>query len=368
MNRDFAVVGSDSGRIVVLEFDPKLNQFVKLIQETFGKTGCRRIVPGEYLVTDPKGRVLLIGAVERQKFVYQMNRDSSTNKLMISSPLEAHKPNTLTLDIVALDNGLENPQFAALEINYGDEDIKSSAVVTGDSQKQLVIYEVDLGLNHVIRKFAETVPKSSHHLIPVPVGPNDEGPGGLLVACEGHLIYKKQDHEERVQEIPKRVDMGSDVGLHIINSSGLFNENFGVIIFIQSEFGDLYKVTLDQVGQDVLGINVSYFDTIAPSTRMNLLESGYLFAAGDCSNHFMYRLTSLGDEDSPSEFVPRSESVNLEVCDQLNNLGSINDMLIEDLLGKNQLEQQIYLTCGSRNNGSLRQLTQGLTVIEMTST
>jgi hypothetical protein len=37
-----------------------------------------------------------------------MNRDSN-NKLIISSPLEAHKAHTLTLDIFALDNGLENP-------------------------------------------------------------------------------------------------------------------------------------------------------------------------------------------------------------------------------------------------------------------
>lgn len=82
--------------------------FVKIIQETYGKTGCRRIVPGEYLAADPKGRVILIGALERQKFVYQMNRDNS-NKLIISSPLEAHKSHTLTLDVCALDNGLENP-------------------------------------------------------------------------------------------------------------------------------------------------------------------------------------------------------------------------------------------------------------------
>lgn len=30
---------------------------------------------------------------------------------------------------------------------------------------------------------------------------------------------------------------------------------------------------------------------------MNLLESGYLFAAGDCANHAMYSFTSLGDGD-----------------------------------------------------------------------
>lgn len=38
-------------------------------QETFGKSGCRRIVPGEYFAVDPKGRACMIGAVEKQKLV-----------------------------------------------------------------------------------------------------------------------------------------------------------------------------------------------------------------------------------------------------------------------------------------------------------
>ena len=72
---------------------------------------------------------------------------------------------------------------------------------------------------------------------------------------------------------------------------------------------------------------------------MNLLESGYLFAAGDCSDHFMYRFTSLGaDDENPivsnstqvfneleimrdhsklTRFCPRSENQNLEVTDQM---------------------------------------------------
>ena len=65
MQTDFLVVGSDSGRIVILEFDKIKEKFVKPIQETYGKTGCRRIVPGEYIAADPKGRCILIGAIER---------------------------------------------------------------------------------------------------------------------------------------------------------------------------------------------------------------------------------------------------------------------------------------------------------------
>jgi splicing factor 3B subunit 3 len=108
MQKDFLVVGSDSGRIVILEYDNEGQRFVKLHQETFGKTGCRRIVPGEYLASDPKGRAIMIGACEKQKFVYILNRDSN-NKLTISSPLEAHKAHTITFAMVGVDVGIENP-------------------------------------------------------------------------------------------------------------------------------------------------------------------------------------------------------------------------------------------------------------------
>jgi len=55
------VVGSDSGRIVILEYNPSKNILEKVHQETFGKSGCRRIVPGQYLAVDPKGRAVMIG-------------------------------------------------------------------------------------------------------------------------------------------------------------------------------------------------------------------------------------------------------------------------------------------------------------------
>lgn len=58
-------MGSDSGRIVILQYDTTNNCFEKVHQETFGKTGIRRIVPGEYLAVDPKGRAFMIGAIEK---------------------------------------------------------------------------------------------------------------------------------------------------------------------------------------------------------------------------------------------------------------------------------------------------------------
>jgi hypothetical protein len=53
-------------------------------QETFGKSGARRIVPGQYLATNPKGRAVMIAAMEKSKLVYVLNRDAAAN-LTISS-------------------------------------------------------------------------------------------------------------------------------------------------------------------------------------------------------------------------------------------------------------------------------------------
>lgn len=58
----------------------------------------------------------MISAIEKQKFVYILNRDAQ-NKLTISSPLEAHKSHTLVFDTCSIDVGYENPLFAVSEVN-----------------------------------------------------------------------------------------------------------------------------------------------------------------------------------------------------------------------------------------------------------
>jgi splicing factor 3B subunit 3 len=163
-NRDYVLLGTDSGRIVVLQFDPVKKQFETIHQETYGKTGVRRIVPGQYIAVDPVGRSFMISAVEKQKFVYIMNRDLD-NKLTISSPLEAHKSHTIVYDTCGVDVGHENPLYAVIESNYGDPEEFDAGVVTGEVKKSLTYYELDLGLNHVIRKHTEDIDPSSTNVL-----------------------------------------------------------------------------------------------------------------------------------------------------------------------------------------------------------
>lgn len=206
--------------------------------------------------------------------MYILNRES-TNSITISSPLEAHKPNTLCFDMVGIDVGYENPLFACLEVEYGDIDSPFSAVNTGEGRKVLTYYEMDLGLNHVIRKACVEVDITAHMLIQVPGDP--DGPGGVILICENFLIYKKQDHEDKFCPIPRRNDMCNDKGLFIIAHSTHKQKDL-FFFLIQSELGDLYRVTLimNTDKDEVQNIQVQYFDTIKPSVDFDIMKSGFL--------------------------------------------------------------------------------------------
>lgn len=77
---------------------------------------------------------LSAAAVEKQKFVYVMNRDAASN-LTISSPLEAHKSHTIVFDMCALDVGYENPIFACLELDVSAADEDASGQVAAETPK-----------------------------------------------------------------------------------------------------------------------------------------------------------------------------------------------------------------------------------------
>lgn len=58
------MIGSDSGRVVVLKFNGEKSIFEKIHQETFGKVGVIRGLPGQYLAVDPSGRAFMISCCE----------------------------------------------------------------------------------------------------------------------------------------------------------------------------------------------------------------------------------------------------------------------------------------------------------------
>lgn len=66
-----------------------------------------------------------------------------------------------------MDDGFENPKFACLEVDYEEADGDPSGEALADTQQSLTIYELDLGLNHVVRKQSTPLDIIANRLIAV---------------------------------------------------------------------------------------------------------------------------------------------------------------------------------------------------------
>ncbi|GKE49436.1 splicing factor 3B subunit 3-like protein, partial [Tanacetum coccineum] len=264
---DYIVVDSDSGLVSILAYNEHDNVFDIIHRETVGKSGCRRIVPGQYLALDPKGRALMIAACEKQKLVYVLSRDSAAN-LTISSPLETHKSCTVTYSIVGVDCGWDNPVFAALELDYSEPD-------------------------------------------QVPGG--GDGPSGVLVCTENFVIYKNQDpgHPDVCAVIPRRADLPAERGVLIVSATMHKRHKSMFFFLLQTEYGDVFKVTLDHNNDRVTELKIKYFDTIPTSSALCVMKSdGFLFAASEFGNHALYQFQAIGtnpDVESSSSTLMKTD-------------------------------------------------------------
>ncbi|KAH8497167.1 hypothetical protein H0E87_019750 [Populus deltoides] len=356
------------------EYNKERNVLDKIHQETFGKSGCRRIVPGQYLAVDPKGRAVMIGACEKQKLVYVLNRDTVA-RLTISSPLEAHKSHTICYSVCGVDCGFDNPIFAAIELDYSEADQDSTGQSASEAQKNLTFYELDLGLNHVSRKWFEQVDNGANMLVTVPGG--GDGPSGVLVCVENFVIYKNQGHTDVRAVIPRRADLPAERGVLIV-SAATHKQKSMFFFLLQTEYGDIFKVTLDHENDKVKELKIKYFDTIPVTSSMCVLKSGFLFAASEFGNHALYQFQAIGEEEDveassatlmeteegfqPVFFQPRGLK-NLVRIDQVESLMPIMDMKVANLFDEET--PQIFSLCGRGPRSSLRILRPGLAISEM---
>ncbi|EWC47138.1 pre-mRNA-splicing factor rse1 [Drechslerella stenobrocha 248] len=372
--KDYIIVGSDSGRITILEYIPAQNKFKRLHLETFGKSGVRRVVPGQYLACDPRGRACLIASVEKNKLVYVLNRNAQA-ELTISSPLEAHKPHCLVFALCALDVGYENPIFAVLEMDYSETDQDPTGQAYEEAEKFLTYYELDLGLNHVVRKWSEPVERSSNFLLHVPGG--TDGPSGVLVCSEDAVTYRHMNQPELKVPIPRRRGACEDPNRKRYITCGVMHKMRGAFFFLlQSEDGDLFKVGLDFDENSVIRLRIKYFDTVPIATSLCILKSGFLFVASENGNHHFYQFEKLGDDDNETEFTSEEEdltvayfsprlSENLALMESIDSMNPLLDCEIANLT--NDDAPQIYTICGTNARSTFRTLKHGLEVSEIVS-
>lgn len=142
---------------------------------------------------------------------------------------------------------------------------------------------MDLGLNHVVRKNMEELPVTAHMLISIP-GSTD-GPGGLIICCENFLVYKSltTGNKELRVPFPKRVGAPTDRSL-ILNCYATHKQKDLFFFILQTELGDLLKLSLKFTQEEVHNIQLQYFDSIPPTISLCILKSGFLFGASENGN------------------------------------------------------------------------------------
>ena len=364
---------------------PKENKFKRVHLETFGKSGVRRVIPGQYLCVDPKGRACLIASIEKNKLVYVLNRNPQA-ELTISSPLEAHKPQTIVFAMTALDSGFENPVFAALEVDYTECDQDPTGEATANVEKLLVYYELDLGLNHVVRKWSDPVDRTASMLFQVPGG--GDGPSGVLVCGLDNITYRHSNQDALRIPIPRRRGPTENPDRKRQIVCGVMHKMRGAFFFLlQSEDGDLFKVTIDmvldeneQATGEVKNLKIKYFDTVPVATSLCILKSGFLFVAAENGSHNFYQFEKLGDDDNEIEFSSESypadatesyepaffrprDAENINLVEALDSMNPVMDSKVLNITEDDA--PQIYSICGTGARSTFRTLKHGLEVTDI---
>lgn len=362
--RDYIVITSDSGSLTILSADATTASFKQVHCEPFGRSGCGRIVPGQLLACEPRGRACMVGAVEKMKFAYVLNRDSN-ERLTISSPLEAHRNECVTYDIKGLDVGFDNPVFAALERAYYKEDIggggegdngggkekEKKKERSTNTEMELVYYELDLGLNTVVRKIVANVRQSSSILLPVP-GRTD-GPGGVLVCSAGYVTYCNLfEEEELLSQQQQQQQQQANGNANISNGAGTsgqyvkrieaelpfrrgtdqmdtnivcgtaYHDRKGNAFFflICTEHGDLIKADLTwSADEGATALRLVYFDSLpTAAVGMTIFRSGFLFVALEGSDALLlkFRAVDVSDDD-PSGGLSKSNPIQGDTDEKL---------------------------------------------------
>ena len=257
------------------------------------------------------------------------------------------------------------------------------------------------------RKWSRATDRGANMLVPVPGGA--DGPGGVLVCAENWVLYEHSAAPAALRTpLPRRADMPDERGLLIVAKAVHRQKGGGFFALLQSELGDLYKVTLTTVKEGdvtrVTDVVVSFFDTLPPASSLCITRTGLLFVASEFGNHLLYQFTGLGDAHDGSSssssgsgsavahsihieegaeavevvcptFEPRPLA-NLSKLDELPSMAPITDMRVipasATAAGSSAVASsggatgpQIVALCGRGPRSTLRLLREGASVSDL---
>lgn len=314
------------------------------------------------MATDPKGKAILIAAVESTKMVFSFHQTKS--KSTINGPLSIDSPNTIIFDVASVETSSKSQIFASLEHPYRPEVKPQDASKT----KVLNFYKVDWDRNETSLKISYNVDSTAHKLISLP---SSLGFGGVLILAKDKVIYRSIETEnEIIVAVPKRYHTvamdqhgNPDHGVYFVHSQCISREGSDPFVLLQTEYGDLFKISLVVDSMQVTGLGVEYFDTVPPSTVFCVLENEYLYNASESGNHFLYTIQTFDTqhEKDDSQYIKVQPLKNLVMIDEVKSACPVVDMKIENALGDETSNQLVTLS-GRGPRSTLRVLVHGIDV------
>jgi splicing factor 3B subunit 3 len=166
----------------------------------------------------------------------------------------------------------------------------------------------------------------------------------------------------------------------------------------QTEFGDVFKVTLDRNSKDktkVTGMTVSLLDVLPVANALNVSKLGMLFVAAEFGDHALYQFERIDLPDAPkcsseeakAAFLKSPEGSDVEFFNTANAdkiAGKFRPMMLQNLrkiytmdnaaattsvmvgeLAGNEVSPQIYTLNGRGPRSSIRIMRHGAAVTEL---
>ena len=369
--KDNVVVLSDSGKLVIFEVDIDKKKFVRINQEIYGKSGCRRITPGEYLAIDNKSRAIMIGGIEKEKFVYIFkeinnnlilnanleenknininNENNDYNRKIISSPLEVFTPQHICYDIISLEVGYANPIFVSIEVKYNSSQdfINANYELNKDNQyqKKILLYQVEIKNNYIVKLLEQNIDNTAYSLFSInyekknEISQNKYLLGNFIIFCKG-LFYLYQIKENKINKFEKfNFDNNQVI---IINKSVYYKEakEDEYNLLCQSQTGFIYHINfkINENPRVIYNISINSIFNCSPASTMSIIHN-ILFLGKETSNNEIY-------------LIKEKEKINLERQLTINSLNSFVDFVYGNYDSSNI--PKIYSISGNKEESYLK--------------
>ncbi|AET38670.1 U2 snRNP complex subunit RSE1 Ecym_3168 [Eremothecium cymbalariae DBVPG len=370
-NRTFLILVSDSGNLTICNFvyrDGKC-RLETLSNEPMGRSGVRRLSPQTYLSVNPQGRCLMLSAMERNKVCYLI--DFRGDELQVSSPLEANRPNFVTIQTVCCDVGFDNPLFASLEIDLVDK------------SRYLFFYMLDLGLKHVAKlseyvlhdstaSFIVAVPNLEPYGIVTKQNTYDEGNTDeiipfVIVCFENYISLRDLNG---MYDINVQIPTRRDAQRTLITACTVHKLRNDFFVLLQSNYGDLYKVRILPDNKDKSPtMLISYFDTIPHAEKFHIFKNGYMFSNSELGNSYLYLFENLGEESEQNTLTSHMPGKRLliEPHDELENLSVADKLDLINPVTSSHVSEAVPLTVITKTLGATKTLKAGIELEEIIS-